>query len=67
MLQCCGNAVLQSEERIAHGAERIHPSSRLVRDYGGQLAPGVKSFKGGKKDQDERFEVGGKEVLQLCC
>jgi len=32
---CCGNAVLQSEERIAHGSERT--------------GPGVKSFKGREK------------------
>jgi len=43
VLQCCGNAVLQSEERIAHGPERT--------------GPGVKSFKRRKKDENERFEV----------
>jgi len=53
VLRCCGNAVLQSEERIAHGPERT--------------GPGVKSFKRRKKDQDERLKVGGKEVLQCCC
>jgi hypothetical protein len=42
---------------MEHSAKRIHPSSRLVRDYGGQVAHGVKTFKGKKKIKMKGLEV----------